>query len=93
MPLTKRAVQILVGDQAEVGGVFKSSENAFRLGCYRAIERAQIKDLHFHDLRHEAISRMFEKKMTVAEVASISGHKDPRTLMRYSHLAPSRTPY
>ena len=93
VPLTNRAVQILSGNQVKEGDVFKSSENAFRLGWHRAIKRAQIADLHFHDLRHEAISRMFENKMTVAEVASISGHKDPRTLMRYSHLAPSRTAY
>ena len=29
----------------------------------------------FHDLRHEAISRMFEKGINVPEVVSISGHK------------------
>ena len=42
-------------------------------------------DLHFHDLRHEAISRFFEMGLTTPEVASISGHRDIRMLMRYAH--------
>ena len=37
----------------------------------------------FHDLRHEAISRMFEKGLNVPEVASISGHKTASQLFRY----------
>jgi integrase len=44
-----------------------------------------IEDLHFHDLRHEAISRFFEMGLTVPEVASISGHRDTRMLLRYAH--------
>jgi integrase len=43
-------------------------------------------DLRFHDLRHEAISRLFEKGLTVPEVALISGHRDARMLFRYTHL-------
>ena len=39
-----------------------------------------------HDLRHEAISRLFEKGLSVAEVALISGHRDVRQLFRYTHL-------
>jgi Phage integrase family len=45
-------------------------------------------DLHFHDLRHEAISRFFEKGLNVPEVALISGHRDPRMLFRYTHPKP-----
>ena len=37
----------------------------------------------FHDLRHEVISRMFEKGLNVPEVASISGHKTASQLFRY----------
>jgi len=39
-----------------------------------------------YDLRHEAISRFFEKGLSVPEVALISGHKDVRMLFRYTHL-------
>lgn len=48
--------------------------------------RARIKDLHFHDLRHEAITRFFEMGLSVPEVALISGHRDYRMLFRYTHL-------
>ena len=47
-------------------------------------------DLHFHDLRHEAISRLFERGLSVPEVAHISGHKDARMLFRYSHAVRER---
>jgi len=47
--------------------------------------RAGIVDLHFHDLRHEAISRFFELGLTTTEVALLSGHRDVRMLFRYSH--------
>ncbi|WP_428685390.1 tyrosine-type recombinase/integrase [Reyranella sp.] len=43
-------------------------------------------DFRFHDLRHEAISRFFEKGLSVPEVALISDHGDIRMLMRYTHL-------
>ena len=39
-----------------------------------------------HDLRHEATSRFFEKRLNRVEVATITGHKDTRMLMRYTHL-------
>lgn len=52
----------------------------------RIVARANIKDLHFHDLRHEAISRFFEKGLSLPEVALISGHRDFRMLFRYTHL-------
>ncbi|MGI0021189.1 MAG: tyrosine-type recombinase/integrase, partial [Nitrososphaera sp.] len=48
--------------------------------------RAGIEELRFHDLRHEATSRLFEKALNVMEVASITGHRDLRMLQRYTHL-------
>ena len=50
------------------------------------MQRAGIKDLRFHDLRHEAVSRFFEMGLSVPEVAFISGHKDYRMLARYTHM-------
>ena len=44
--------------------------------------------LRFHDLRHEATSRFFERGLSIMEVASITGHKDLRMLRRYTHLNP-----
>lgn len=55
----------------------------------RACRALGIADLHFHDYRHEGLSRMFEAGMGVEEVAMISGHKDWKTLARYTHLKPA----
>ena len=49
-------------------------------------ERAGISDFDFHDLGHEATSRLFEKGLAVMDVASITGHQDVRMLRRYTHL-------
>ncbi|MDR0933749.1 MAG: site-specific integrase [Burkholderiaceae bacterium] len=45
-----------------------------------------MEDLHFHDLRHEAVSRLVEAGLSDQEVASISGHKSMQMLRRYTHL-------
>lgn len=45
-----------------------------------------LADLHFHDLRHEAVSRLVEAGLSDQEVASISGHKSMQMLKRYTHL-------
>ena len=52
----------------------------------RLCRRAGITDLHFHDLRHEATSRFFEKGLNPVEVNTITGHKDTKMLMRHTHL-------
>ena len=47
---------------------------------------AAIEDLHFHDLRHEACSRLFEKGMSIQQVSLISGHRSWDSLKRYTQL-------
>jgi len=69
--------------------IFLISANGFRLAWERAKKRAGITDLHFHDIRHEAVSRFFEMGLSVPEVGLISGHKDTRMLLRYTHLKPA----
>lgn len=56
--------------------------NVWRRTCVKA----NIEDLHFHDLRHEATSRFFERGLNMIEVASITGHKTLQMLKRYTHL-------
>jgi integrase len=53
----------------------------------RLLIRAEITGLRFHDLRHEAVSRLFERGLNVIEVSSISGHRELRMLKRYTHLS------
>jgi len=48
--------------------------------------RAQVPDLHFHDLRHEAVSRLVEAGLSDQEIAAISGHRSMQMLKRYTHL-------
>ena len=43
-----------------------------------------LTDLRFHDLRHEATSRLADI-FPLHELTKITGHKDPRMLMRYYH--------
>ena len=87
IPLTTRAIEILrKHDKMRLGMPFPLSAEALKLAWNRLVFRAGIKDLHFHDLRHEAITRFFEMVLSVPEVALISGHKDYRMLARYTHL-------
>ncbi|WP_280514785.1 tyrosine-type recombinase/integrase [Methylocella tundrae] len=62
----------------------KSVGTAFRRGCVEL----NIEDLHFHDLRHEGTSRLFEAGFTIEQVALVTGHKDWKMLKRYTHLKP-----
>ena len=89
VPLTKRCVRLLQKVPQNHEKVFPITANCLRLAWGRARAKADIKDLRFHDLRHEAISRFFEMGMSVPEVALISGHKDVRQLLRYTHLNPT----
>jgi len=52
----------------------------------RAKTALGIQDLHFHDLRHEGISRLFEQGYQIHEVALVSGHRDWKMLARYTQL-------
>lgn len=79
--------QLLHLEQAEPdASLFDVTCNAFKLAWQRTVEDAGLEDLHFHDLRHEAVSRLFERGLSMPEVASISGHRDFRMLARYAHV-------
>ena len=66
--------------------LFPLSVSSFRFYWKQALKKANLSNFRFHDLRHEAISRFFEKGLSIPEVALISGHKDVRMLFRYTHL-------
>ena len=55
--------------------------------AWREIKSAVgMPELHFHDLRHEAVSRFVEAGLSDQEVSAISGHKSMQMLKRYTHL-------
>jgi len=62
----------------------RSIGSAFRLAC----KLLDIHDLHFHDLRHEATSRLFETGYSIVEVQQFTLHESWGTLSRYTHLRP-----
>jgi integrase len=72
IPLMSDAIQTLLRCDGQ-DRLFPLTPNAFRLAWDRVTERAGSRDLHFHDLRHEAISRLFEIGLNSHEVALISG--------------------
>jgi integrase len=89
VPLSKAAIKALknFGTKAD-GRVFELQAASMSQAFDRACEphRANISELRFHDLRHEATSRLFEKGLNVMEVAAITGHKTLDMLKRYTHL-------
>ncbi|MDP1573264.1 site-specific integrase [Hydrogenophaga sp.] len=88
VPLSSVAISLLKSLQnGTEAKVFNITAHAITIAFGRACKRAKLSNLHFHDLRHEAISRLFEKGLSLAEVATISGHKTWTMLRRYTHLS------
>ncbi len=88
VPLSSTAVDVLRALPRSIHGeVFPGlTTEAVKRAFARARRRAGLEDLHFHDLRHEATTRLFERGLNIMEVATITGHKDLRMLRRYTHL-------
>lgn len=87
VPLSSTAVAVLKELPRSLDGkVFGTTYEAIHLAFVRACHRAGIEDLRFHDLRHEATSRLFEKGLNPMQVAAITGHKTLQMLKRYTHL-------
>ena len=83
IPLTKRAQELL-----KFNLPIKKSANAILMCWKRLTKFYEIEDAHFHDLRHLSLQRFFTiKKLSVPECQVISGHLEPRTLLRvYANL-------
>ena len=89
LPLSLKAVAVLRSlPRSTDGRVFPTTQNAIVCVWKKTLKRLGITDLRWHDLRHEAASRLFEKGLNPIEVASITGHKTLSMLRRYTHLQP-----
>lgn len=87
VPLSTTAIQILKELPRHISGrVFSMRPDSITQAFDRLCVRLQIEDLRFHDLRHEATSRLFERGLSIMEVSAITGHKDLAMLKRYTHL-------
>lgn len=71
-----------------LGRVFPHNGRSVGTAFRRACRELKIEDLHFHDLRHEGTSRLFEAGLSIERVALVTGHKDWRMLRRYTNLKP-----
>ena len=65
---------------------FRSVQTPSAPPSRRAVALLGIENLHFHDLRHEGVSRLFEMGLSLPRVAAVSGHRSWTTLKRYTHL-------
>lgn len=72
--------------------VFPYNPKSVGAAFTRACQFLGLEDLHFHDLRHEATSRLFEKGYSIQEVAQFTLHESWTTLRRYTHLRPEDVP-
>jgi len=83
IPLTKRAQELLQHNLP-----IKKSANAILMCWKRLTKFYELEDAHFHDLRHLSLQRFFTvKKLSVPETMVISGHLEPRTLLKvYANL-------
>ncbi|QDQ73149.1 site-specific integrase [Pseudoluteimonas lycopersici] len=77
-----------VAVQLGFGRAIKRAKAKYLQDCKEAGRKPKMKfldDLHFHDLRHEAASRLADKLSNVLELSAVTGHRDVRMLKRYYH--------
>ena len=90
VPLSKKAIETLKNVPRKINNsrVFWTwkQPDSFEYTWRRMLNKAEIQNLRFHDLRHEACSRFFERGFNIMETAHISGHKTLQQLKRYTHL-------
>lgn len=83
VPLSTRAVGLLALmrgiDEVQVMTI---KSDALSTGFTKRMKELNIQDLHFHDTRHEAATRLAEK-LPVHDLAKVTGHRDLSMLMRY----------
>lgn len=90
VPLSEKAEQCLLRQRArsKTDLVWNYLPEGLRTVYPRAVRRAGITGLTFHDLRHEATSRLVEKGLPIMTLQAITGHKSMQMLKRYTHIAP-----
>jgi integrase len=88
IPLSSVAVHIIESLPVRFldGSVFGMKQASIKRAFIRLCAHEGIQTLRFHDLRREAISRLFERGLALEQVALISGHKTWSQLKRYTAL-------
>ncbi len=89
VPLLPDAMKIVLDRRELLGGtgrIFPYRSAAVSERWFHSCKACGIEDLHFHDLRHAAITNLFKFGLGIPEVALISGHRSWRQLKRYTQL-------
>lgn len=84
--LPPEALKIILKQPKKDACIFPYNSKTISSYFTRACIVLGVEDLHFHDLRHEGVSRLFEQGRTIPQVASVSGHRTWTSLQRYSHI-------
>ena len=90
VPLSRKAEQMLkrLPAMGDTGPVFPVTADALKKAFVRALERAGVEDLRFHDFRHDATTRLAERLSNVLELSAVTGHKSLNMLHRYYNPKP-----
>lgn len=88
IPLLGDSLAIIQRQPRTDARIFPFNAQSVSAAFRNAARAAQVRNCHFHDMRHEAISRLFEQGYGIEEVALISGHKSWNTLAIYTHRKP-----
>lgn len=87
VPLLGKTYEIIMRQPQEGELIFPVNGKSWSSLFPRACEELGIENLQLYDLRHEAISRLVESgKYSIPEMMLVTGHKDPKQLMRYTQL-------
>lgn len=84
--LPDEAIAVIEGMPKKKPQIFPYTTDAISTNFTRACKLLGIDDLHFHDLRHEGVSRLFEMGWNIPHVATVSGHRSWNSLKRYTHI-------
>ena len=68
--------------------VLKIDGDNLRRAFKKALQKADIKDFHFHDLRHTFATRLAQNGVDIYTISKLLGHKDIQMTQRYSHHSP-----
>ena len=90
VPLSETAEEILHRQRErkpDGKAVWTYTPDGMRASYFKALKKAGIDGLTFHDLRHEATSRLCERGLPIMTVQAITGHKSTQMLKRYTHIS------
>lgn len=88
VPLLPRAWAIVQSRPQDLDRIFPIHPQTLSKYFLNACRALGVPDLHWHDLRHEGTSALFESGMPIEKVALVTGHKTWQHLRRYTNLKP-----